>query len=50
MSKGSKRRPRSPRVSREEYDLRWVLLYGEITGDEFIKRMKDIKDKENVSP
>jgi len=46
MSKGSKRRPTL--ISREENDLRWALLMGEVTTEEFDKRLKELKDRKEL--
>ena len=45
MGKGSQRRPYL--TSREENDLRWELWLGQVTEDEFNKKLKEIRDKEN---
>ena len=44
VGKGSKRRPPSPHVSREERDLRWALSRGEITRKEFDKQLRELKN------
>jgi len=48
MGKGSQRRPRSSRVSREEEILRWKLALGEIKRDEFDERLRWIRDKRDM--
>ena len=45
MGKGSTRRPCM--VPTEEFDLRWERWLGQVTEDEFNKRLKKIRDKEN---
>ncbi len=47
MGKGSHRRPCL--VPQDEVDLRWALAYGEISRDEYDRKMKAIKDKEHES-
>ena len=42
--KGSKRRPRSRTVSRDEYDLRYDLAMGNITRKQFDKRLAELKE------
>ena len=55
MGKGDKRRPRL--VSRAEYELRYSYAYGDITKEEFLKQLKEIRnvsgnsgDKTNREP
>ena len=43
MSKGSRKRPRQ--VSKEEEQLRWLLLRHEITKDDFDKELEKIKNE-----
>ena len=42
MSKGSKRRKKF--VSNEEYTLRYAYAFDEISKDEFLKQLKEIRD------
>ncbi len=46
--KGDTPRPRL--VSDEEYELRWQLAFGEITKEEFVCRLKEIKDGGKRTP
>ena len=42
MGKGSKRRPKF--VSNEEYALRYAYSFGEMTKDEFLTQLKEIRN------
>ena len=41
MGKGSKKRPCC--ISKEELELRWAYAYGEMTLEEFNRRLEEIK-------
>ncbi len=42
MGKGDTPRPMS--ISREEYHLRWAYFIGDITTEEFDKRLREIRE------